>query len=94
MSSFYQLNKLIFNNYSFRHGASGYQDQSQYVDQYQHGGYNSGVQSQGTYSANGGYNQSYGAQNSQLGYQQSGEYDHSSTGYQDYRFAITSYLKN
>lgn len=55
------------------------------MDQYQqHGGYNSGVQSQGAYSANGGYNQSYGAQNSQLGYQQS-EYDHSSTGYQDYR---------
>lgn len=66
------------------HGSTGYQDQSQYgVDQYQHSSYNSGMQSQSTYPANGGYNQSYGTHNSQLGYQ-SESYDHSSASYQDY----------
>lgn len=68
------------------HGNSGYQDQSQYgVDQYQHSGYNSGMQQShtGAYSANGGYNQSYSTPNSAVSYSQS-EYDHSSASYQDY----------
>lgn len=63
------------------HGSTGYQDQSQYgVDQYQHSGYNSSVPSQGAYSTNGSYNQSYGAPSSQMSYQ-SESYDHSGTGY-------------
>lgn len=80
--------ELILYSYH-RHNASGYQDQTQYVDQYQHSGYNSSMQSQGAYSANGGYNQSYpGAPNSQMGYQS--EYDHNSTSYQDYRYVLSS----
>ncbi|KAG5681539.1 hypothetical protein PVAND_010961 [Polypedilum vanderplanki] len=69
-----------------QHGApnpSGYQDQTSYMDQYQHSsssGYNSSIPPQ-SYPSNGqSYGQSYSSQNSQMGYQ---EYDHNA-GYQDY----------
>lgn len=68
-----------------RHSGS-YQDHtSQYMDQYQHSGYNNSMPQQSGYSNN-GYGQSYGNNAAPVSYAPPADYDHSASGgYQDYK---------
>lgn len=70
----------------FRHSGSYQDHSSQYVDQYQHSGYNNSMPQQSSGYTNNGYGQSYGNNAAPVSYAPQTDYDHTaSSGYQDYK---------